>query len=265
MHYSKYLRGVPGPVIISSPVEEAEVIDSEVIETEVNEEVVQDQFPEKDPNSIKIVIPPDTPFSAMVQSQEEAAHSLQIPEPKYIDPVVNRLVDLLSSAQDIVTKAKLNKLLDVMFQGLEEKINEPRTILDEYEANRIAQYFIDVEEKYFSDMTICDSELPKSFIWNIPRAMYEDMCKAQDEGVIDVLNPMIYMYIALCGYPGEASARFLKILDDIRYTDTNQFNEYDAKYQEKLDIEAEQSEDEEDEESISETFARNGYAEEDED
>ena len=239
----------------------------EEYEEPLHEEIIEEQFPEKDPESIEFTISPETtPFSAMIQSQEEAEkHVLQIPEPMHVDPVVNRLVDLLSNTQDIVTKAKLNKLLDVMFEGLETKINEPRTILDEYEANRIAQYFIDVEEKYFSDMAIGNSELPRSFIWNIPRTMYEDMCKAQDEGVIDVLNPMIYMYIALCGYPGEAAARFLKILNDIRYTNTNQFNEYDAKYQEKLDAEAEELSDTEYEESISEIFAKNGYAEEDED
>ena len=306
MHYSKYLRGIPEPVVEQPSVlddvfvnmtsqivvdgtfvyddsisitenrsfpqeqendevvEEADVIDDG--DDSQEEPQKEEEFPEKDPESIEIEVPSNTPFTALIQSQEEAEqHALKIPEPKYVDPIVQKLVDLLANTQDIVTKAKMNKLLDIMFEGLENQLHEPDTILDEYEANRIAEYFVELEEKYFNDIAIDRENLPKHFIWNIPRTMYEDMCKAQDDGVIDVLNPMIYMYIALCGYPGEAAARFLKILDDIRFVNVNQFNEYNDKYQEALDAESGETSDNEQEESVAETFARNGYAAEDED
>jgi hypothetical protein len=256
MHYSSYLRGIPKPQTTTQPVVNTPPVSSP--EPVKVEPVPAQEFKEVNPDDVQLN------FTALVQSQEgTSAPKPKLGEPTSMiqgnDPIVGKLVDLLSKTQDIVTKAKMNKLLDVMFEGLEEQIHEPETILDEEEAGRIAEYFISLVDKYFSDIAI-SQYMPRYFIWNIPRAMYEDMCEAQDNGVIDILNPMVYLYIALCGYPGKAAARFFKILENIKYENVNQFNQYDAEYQQELD---EESSDEEDNESIAENFARNGYAEED--
>lgn len=258
MHYSMYLRGIKKPVVTEPEQKPVETkVETAVEPLKTVPEVDPSKFKTLDPNNI-----PDTMFANLCVSQEKAQVVTHPETQRSVDPTVEKLVKLLSDTQDIVTKGKMNKLLDVMFEGLEETIHENATLLDEYEADRIGQFFIDVSDKYFDDIGF--ESLPKAFIWNIPRTMYEDMCKAQDDGVPDILNPMIYLYIALSGEPGLAAARFMKILSELRYDNTSAFNEADDRYQALLD--AEYGEDEEDpEESISATFIKNGYTAEDED
>jgi len=217
MHYSKYIKCNRAPVVSAPPVVKhgPTIQQAQIVST---------------PNNITSQV--TTPLQAFQEvnpaTVEIPVMALPKPNNTPTNPIMDKMEQLFSN-RDPVTTMKLNKMLGLMIDEMEGRLEEPETILSEDEANRVMEYFTMLEDKYFSDIIM--SERPsKLFVWNIPRSYYEDMVDAIDKGRPDYLNPMFLLYLAMTDYPGLAIPHFIKILMDLGYDDANQLNMYEQQY-----------------------------------
>lgn len=264
MHYSKFIKYDPQPAV-TPPVDQIPMIIDPSLCTDTftypnGETVTGSEF-------LKRALEKANPQFAreLWASQENVIPQVVQPKQQTVPPELEKLVKLFET-NDIVTKAKLNKLFDVMAEGLQASLeDDSSTILDEFEANQIMEYFTEIEEKYFEDIPL--SERPsKSFVWNIPRRMYEGMIYAKENDLLDIFNPMILMYLAMTDNPALAVSKFVSIISGLQYDNANAFQKHLDTYKEFLDR-ADQGEeiDVDEAEDIAATFARKGYAAADED
>lgn len=224
MHYSYYLKcsrpvihpAVKTTVTDVTPVEAvveqssivADVVKKYLIADGIKTDTVPTETAEVKPEPAS---EPDPEPDVEETSQEEPVQE-EFPEFNPNSPT-EQMAQVIQNASNIKV-ARANKKLDVLVDALDQYEIDPPTQLDEDQVNDIMQYMSDIEVKYFKDIPMMEN-LDKEFIWNIPPYIYEDMCKACNQNLPDVLNPMFPFYIYLTPRPAEAMGTFVKIIIDL--------------------------------------------------
>lgn len=247
MHYSKYLRGIPEPVVEQPPVQTTIASDLQsLVATGNNVPVtgsINMEFKEMRPEDI-VLAPANENHSLSFQVNESIHPTPAIPD----NPIVSKIGKILS-VSDPIRSAKISKTLDIILNGFESNI-EPEMALDEDEAMEVFMELKKFHDIYFADIPMIESP-SRMFIWNIPRKVYEDMKKAKEEGLPDYCNPLLPFYLMMSEEPGKTTAYFIKRLGDIRFDESPTiFNKYVQDYLESLSEEDEGDEESEDIESL---------------
>lgn len=240
MHYSKYLKGIPEPVVATPPEPTQAVVETTVIPTTdgANVSVIGSTTftcQEMKPEDIVLGQAAETP--ALEQRRPWDAQSqtglsgVQIPAstPQLAShPIVDKLKQVLTIS-DPIRSAKISKTLDIILNGFQGNA-EPEMVLDGEEAMEVFMELNRFQEEYFSDIPMVKSP-SQMFVWNIPRKVYDDMKKAKEQNLPDYCNPLLPFYLMLTEDPGIATVYFLKRLGDIRYDDNpTMFNKYVQDY-----------------------------------
>lgn len=82
------------------------------------------------------------------------------------------------------------------------------TSLDEYEVSKVMDMMMVFKDKYFSEIPIM-GELQKSFVWNIPKELYDLSRSVWETGKADGLNPIYWFYMFCIEPSPEAIAKFI--------------------------------------------------------
>lgn len=233
MHYSHYLkcsRAVkPEPVSVQVPTVEATVVVPELVTT-------NEQFDET-PTLGEFISSYAEP-SYFVSNQDE----IQTPQqPITPDETISMFDKLAKQTAPVIREFTTH--MKVINDAMEQYQVDPPTQLNEYQTTIIMKYLFGLQEKYFEDIPLSET-ISKSFVWNIPMYVYEDMKEAIDMGIPDVLNPLFPFYILLTDYPGLAMGRFIKIMNDLVYDNINFIKKCNQEYLEKLqEVEEDDTED----------------------
>lgn len=247
MHYSKYLRGIPEPVVEQPPVQTTIASDLQsLVATGNNVPVtgsINMEFKEMRPEDI-VLAPANENHSLSFQVDQPIHPTPAIPD----NPIVSKIGKILS-VSDPIRSAKISKTLDIILNGFESNI-EPEMALDEDEAMEVFMELKKFHDIYFADIPMIESP-SRMFIWNIPRKVYEDMKKAKEEGLPDYCNPLLPFYLMMSEEPGKTTAYFIKRLGDIRFDESPTiFNKYVQDYLESLPEVYEENDESEDIESL---------------
>lgn len=224
MHYSKYIKTNRKPVVDTPPVRETYVEPVLTIEqtVETKMEETKLQFPQVDPDKIQIWA-----------DQEKVPLSINVDtETHYKDPLLEDFHQFLMNASksDIVTKQNTRKLLKYMVDCLKGELSESETMLSEDEATDIMMYMKHLEDEVFPDIPIRE-ELPKLFVWNIPRELYDGMVEAINNNVPDILNPIVPLYLSLTDYPDRSIGQFYLDIDkNLRFDHENDIRQSADEY-----------------------------------
>lgn len=226
MHYSYYIKTSHKPPVISkSPARETYVEPELKIEqtVELKMEETNQQFPQVDPDKI----------GQIWVSQENAPPTLNTnAEVHYKDPLLEDFHQFLINANksDIVTKQNTRKLLKYLVDCLKGELTENETMLSEDEATDVMMYMKHLEDEVFPDIPIRD-ELPKLFVWNIPRDLYDSMVNAINNNVPDILNPIVPLYLSLTDYPDRSIGQFYLDIDkNLRFDHENDIRQSADEY-----------------------------------
>jgi hypothetical protein len=101
--------------------------------------------------------------------------------------------------------------------------------LDEDEANTVMEYLIHLQDTYFENIPLTEQP-SRLFVWNIPKQLYNAMCKAIEEEQPDIFNPMFYFYLSMTDYPGLAVAHYLHIMIDNGYDNIQTVKQLEQQY-----------------------------------
>jgi len=247
MHYSKYLRGIPEPVVEQPPVQTTVASDLQsLVATGNNVPVtgsINMEFKEMRPEDI-VLAPANENHSLSFQVNESIHPTPAMPD----NPIVSKIGKILS-VSDPIRSAKISKTLDIILNGFESNV-EPEMALNEDEAMEVFMELKKFHDIYFADIPMIESP-SQMFIWNIPRKVYEDMKKVKEEGLPDYCNPLLPFYLMMSEEPGKTTAYFIKRLGDIRFDESPTiFNKYVQEYLESLPEVYEENEESEDIESL---------------
>lgn len=247
MHYSKYLRGIPEPVVEQPPVQTTMTSDLQsLVATGNNVPVIGSvnmEFKEMRPEDI-VFTSTDGNEPPSIQVNQPINPAPTVSE----NPIVSKIGKILS-VSDPIRSAKISKTLDIILNGFESNV-EPEMALNEDEAMEVFMELKKFHDIYFADIPMIESP-SQMFIWNIPRKVYEDVKKAKEEGLPDYCNPLLPFYLMMAEEPGNATAYFIKRLGDIRFDESPViFNKYVQDYLESLPEEDEEDDESEDIESL---------------
>lgn len=257
MHYSNYIKCKATPVEEVIPPEmmrrvakpaiifpgKEKVIDVEPVVETPNAVVAEEDFPEADPNEIDLGHVEATPDNISVPVEEAPPVITPVePTETNISKVILSGLTGMMQHLPVDTIEALTKQARVMTKALEEKIEEPDTILGDEEVNEILSYLRTLEDKYFDDIPLTETP-SQSYVWNIPYQMYEDMRRCINEDVPDVFNPMFIFYLTMTDYPADAMGRYLRILTDVVYDHNNEMLRMNQEYLQRWE-EAEEDADE---------------------
>lgn len=82
------------------------------------------------------------------------------------------------------------------------------TSLNDEEIADVLSMLLEFQEKYFSDVPLTDN-LSRSFMWNIPKPIYNAAKRMHDIDEPDCLNPIYWFYIMCLADPEYMMAKFL--------------------------------------------------------
>ena len=225
MHYSYYIKTSRKPVVETPPARETYVEPELKIEqtVETKQEETKQEFPQVDPEKI----------GQIWVSQENTPQTINVDsEMHYKDPLLEDFHQFLTNANksDIVTKQNTRKLLKYMVDCLKGELAENETMLSEDEATEIMIYMKHLEEDVFPDIPIKET-LPKLFVWNIPRELYDGMVDAINNNVPDILNPIVPLYLSLTDYPDRSIGQFYLDIDkNLRFDHENDIRQSADEY-----------------------------------
>jgi hypothetical protein len=226
MHYSKYIKTNRKPVVDTPPVRETyvePVLTIEPLLETIKMEEPKQRFPQVDPDKI----------DQIWVSQENAPPTINVnTETHYNDPLLEDFHQFLMNASksDIVTKQNTRKLLKYLVDYLKGELSESETMLSEDEATDIMIYMKHLEDEVFPDIPIRE-ELPKLFVWNIPRELYDGMVEAINNNVPDILNPIVPLYLSLTDYPDKSIGQFYLDIDkNLRFDHENDIRQSADEY-----------------------------------
>lgn len=139
---------------------------------------------------------------------------------------------------------------DMKNKNCEAPVGFEDTSLNDEEIADVLSMLLEFQEKYFSDVPLTDN-LSRSFMWNIPKPIYNAAKRMHDIDEPDCLNPIYWFYIMCLADPEYMMAKFLVLatnaISDEEYDRVDKLAEmYDE------DNNIEQDEDDEDNSSDNE-------------
>lgn len=140
------------------------------------------------------------------------------------------------------------------------------TSLDDSQISLVVEMLLGFKDKYFSEIPLMD-ELQKSFVWNIPKDIYDVAERIWVQGRPDCLNPIYWFYMFCIDPSIESIAKFLVVaFNAMKNSDFEEVEQLADRYDDLNDIETDDDEDsyEEDDEIVPFAFDENNEEEEDE-
>lgn len=138
---------------------------------------------------------------------------LQTPVEKQPEPVKVDTEEMIQKISDGVDK-KLEKLmgdLKVQFTTPSKSADFSLTV---EEVREVVLYLKKIQSIYFPTIPI-KSNLSRSFVWNLPREIYDAFKNADiQEGVPDIANPLFMFYILCVDEPFYAMDKYLAVIQD---------------------------------------------------
>lgn len=112
--------------------------------------------------------------------------------------------------QDISDNVR--KIMEFMAELKDKNCEAPAgfedTSLNDEEIANVLSMLLEFQEKYFGDVPLTE-DLSRSFMWNIPKPIYNAAKKMHDIGEPDCLNPIYWFYIMCLADPEYMMAKFL--------------------------------------------------------
>lgn len=153
------------------------------------------------------------------------------PQPVVVEKVIEKEVidqetkDILMSIQDSLSNRA---------ESAPEWMNH--TTLTDEECAEVQSFLMGIKKDYFPDMELSPT-IPKMFIWNIPRPVYEVFKHMKDNGETEQLNPLFWFFMCCVDLTPEMFCEILKhALDNFttgeydrikQYIDTDEEDESD--------------------------------------
>lgn len=114
-----------------------------------------------------------------------------------------------------------------------QQVNAPKnvenTILNDDEINDIMSYLMYLQSEYFEDIPL-NKDLCKTFVWNLPKEVYDAYNKSRILEIPDCLNPLFYLYIFCVKDPYSSIGLFLNSIINMGLNETdlieNKISEY---------------------------------------
>jgi len=134
-----------------------------------------------------------------------------VPEPN-IQSVETKTDDKYVELSDNVKK------IMEMINDISNKNNEPpqgydATSLKDNEIADVLTWLLEFRDKYFKEIPLAEV-LQKSFVWNIPREVYEMAVKVTEYDYPDCLNPMFWFFIFCIDMDEYSISKFIILADN---------------------------------------------------